>query len=300
MLVPQMMDAMGAGCAMELAEFYLDESEAGAGRWFCVAGWMFAREGREALHEEWSELLRENGLPYFHMSDCAHAIRAFKPFGHAGCDKLQRRFFEVLKKHALVGFCATYDMNLVNLCPTAIDREGKRFHVTPYTLCCYWAFLLAKHWGDYNSYTGKIAYFYEAGHASESQANRMMGEVFSNPKLREIFRYSGHAFVDKRASCAVQTADILAWLWSKSIKDRAIGKTQPRADLVALLDAIPCASIHFDEERIRGFVKQISTYGDDKESGPISTKALETYWRGAAWRIPSYWMSRSPHGKLPH
>lgn len=287
---------------MEFAEFFLDESETGGGRWLCVAGWIFSKEGSEALHEEWSALLCQYRLPYFHMGPCAHGNEPFKRFKRPERDQIQRRFFEVLTRRALVGFCATFDMTLARYCPTAIDRHGSRFHVTPYTLCCYWAFLLARNWANYTKYPGKIAYFFEAGHASQPQANRMMGEVFSNPKLREILRYGGHGFVEKNKSSAVQCADILAWQWGKNWKDRANGILKPRADLLALLRVIPCATIHFNEDVLAGFLREILAYAPDADNKAVSIKTIDSFWRTSVMVavLPSYWSGRPPWGRLPH
>lgn len=290
------MDVVGAEWAMELAEFYLDESESGDGRWLCVAGWMFAKEAREALHAEWSRLLTKWRLPYFRMTDCAHGNGPFADHDRDARIEIQKRFFEPLKRLAVVGFASSYDLKLAYLCPTASDDLGK-FHVTPYTLCCYWALLHAKQWADAAGFDGRIAYFFEAGHASQSQANRMMGQVFSNPRLREIFRYAAHSFVEKRQSAAVQCADILAWQWGKNVKDRAARIMKPRADLVALLEAIPCQTVHFNELVIRGFLEVIQKHADE---GAISAQSLNAYWASIALAMPSYWSGQPPYGALPH
>ena len=257
-LVAQMADAMGAGWAVEFAEVYLDESESDNHRWLIVAGWAFSKEGREALHREWFALLSAWGLPYFHMGPCTHGNPPFDRFTDPERDVIARQFFEVLKRHAIVGFASSYDLRLAHLCPHAVNAEGKRlFHVTPYSLSCYWALLFAKNWADKIDYRGRIAYFFEAGHQSKQQANRLMGEIFSAPALKDIFRYGGHGFVIKQESAAVQCADILAWQWSKNVKERAHGNMKPRADLLALLEAIPTNMTHFDEPTILGFLNVV-------------------------------------------
>lgn len=265
---------------MEFAEFYLDESETGNGRWFCVAGWVFLEGGRKALQEEWFAILREEKLPFLHMVDFAPGQPPYAHLDQSERIRIQRRFFEVLKRYALAGIATTFELALAPLLPYAIDRDGGRFHVTPYTFCCYWAFHQARRWVKDSGYDGRIAYFFENG-PYKSQADRMMSDVFSNPKLAEIFRYGGHGFMLKKESAAVQTADVLAWLWAKGVKDRAMGKTKPRADMLALALEIPIGTTHFDEPALRGFLEIIT-----KDAKVVPTPSYSS-GAGAGGAMPS-------------
>jgi hypothetical protein len=77
--------------ALFLVEAYFDES--GTQRdspIMCVAGYLFSPEQCRKFDEEWAEVLREFELPYFRMSECAHATRAFR--GRSGiCDPVARK-----------------------------------------------------------------------------------------------------------------------------------------------------------------------------------------------------------------
>jgi hypothetical protein len=282
------------------AEFYLDESESGvAGQWLSVAGWVFPSSGREALEVEWSKLLLKHGLPFFRMGDCAQGAGHFSHFDKSARAAIQREFFGPLVRHAVQGYCASFDTSIAHRLPFAVDNKGARFHVTPYTMCCYWALLLGRRWAEYNGFHGRIHYRFEAGHASQPQARRMMDEVFSNPHLREFFRYGSHAFVDKRASGAVQCADILAWQWGKNVKDRANGRLQPRADLLALLK-LPCDTVHFDEPTVTAMLEQVLGYVSDGGAGTISSGVIESLSRSVRVSVlPSCWAGLPPHGWLP-
>ena len=83
-------------------------------------------------------------------------------------------------------------------------------------------------------FQGKVAYFFEAGSPFQSQANRMMQEVFVLPEEREAFRYAGHKFVDKAKVRPVQTADVLAWHVVTDRRREQKGQGR-RADFEALL-----------------------------------------------------------------
>jgi hypothetical protein len=50
---------------------------------------------------------------------------------------------------------------------------------------------MTRRWAISWHYKGQIAYFFEAGHSHQPQANRMMLDLFSNPFLCEIFHHAG-------------------------------------------------------------------------------------------------------------
>ena len=64
-----------------------------------------------------------------------------------------------------------------------------------------------------NSFDGTVSYFYEAGHASKTEANALMSRIFSNAALRGTYHYGSHTFADKQQLRPLQAADILAWQW---------------------------------------------------------------------------------------
>lgn len=56
-------------------EAHFDESGTDADE-MTLAGYIFETQRMEAFKREWSLLLEQHGLPYFHMVDCAHGKRA--------------------------------------------------------------------------------------------------------------------------------------------------------------------------------------------------------------------------------
>src|ERR1700686_2693669 len=66
------------GKAFFLVEAYFDESGTHQGSpIMCVAGYLFSPEQCKRFSEEWSAVLKEYGLPYFRMSECAHGTGVF-------------------------------------------------------------------------------------------------------------------------------------------------------------------------------------------------------------------------------
>ena len=90
-------------------------------------------------------------------------------------------------------------------------------------------------WANENNFNGDIAYFFEAGHAYQPQANKLMNAVFKSEYFNRKFRYGSHTFVDKTKARPIQSADILAWQAATDIKRALSGFKARRADYLALL-----------------------------------------------------------------
>ncbi|MDO9371406.1 MAG: DUF3800 domain-containing protein [Gammaproteobacteria bacterium] len=237
---------------MALAEMYLDESEVDEHTILCVAGYLFTKDGCEALQREWEPALVESGIPYFHMGDCAHGNEHFKDMETPKRSKIQRRFFEILKRHLWAGFSVTFEMKHQHLLPSSLNLGIEK--VTPYALCCYWCLHFARNYLREKSFDGEVAYFFEAGHSHQHQAATIMDSIYKAPAMRQHFRLASYSFVDKRHSGAIQCADILAWQWGKNTKERNHGNDRPRRDLMSLLEK-PHFTIHFNEKLILEFVE---------------------------------------------
>ena len=81
----------------------------------------------------------------------------------------------------------------------------------------------------------KMAYFFEAGHESRTEADGIIQRLFQRERIRSDYRYSGHAFVLKEQTPAVQAADLLAWQWFTDKRHQMEGRPR-RRDCVSLLE----------------------------------------------------------------
>lgn len=258
------------GYVVALAEMYFDESEDSNEKLLCVAGYLFKKENCQSLEQKWNVVLKRENLPYFRMVDCAHGNGVFKGFEQKRRSEIQKELFDLLKAHMESGISISFDLRYSNLCPSA-KHHGIDI-VSPYALCAYFCMMQGRKWAHDNQFTGEIAYFFEAGHKHQTQANHIMKDIFSVPELRSHYRYGAHAFVPKEKSGALQCGDILAWQWLKNVKDRRKGKNRTRADLWSLLEK-PHFTIHFDEYKLNEFRKVIIKNNEDAEIKRISELA---------------------------
>jgi hypothetical protein len=107
---------------------------------------------------------------------------------------------------------------------------------SPYSFCAHACLTAVRSWADQTNYAGGIAYFFESGHRSQSEADGIMKRLFQQSQLKASHRYASHAFADKRNLRPLQAADLIAWQWHTDQKRRMTGKSlSPRLDCFELM-----------------------------------------------------------------
>jgi Protein of unknown function (DUF3800) len=211
-------------------ECYFDESGSHHGSpALCVAGYIMEKEHCKALDVGWKRVLDQYRLPYFRMSSCAHRQKPFDHLLPEECIDAEKAMIALINEHALLGLAVAVN-------------EQDYWHLfgpnspggSPYSFCCWQILAGIKSWIQKNNFDGEISYFYEAGHASKSEANRIMNRIFSNSELRASYHYSTHTFADKEKLRPLQAADILAWQWHTQMKRWLKNDHRMRADFQAL------------------------------------------------------------------
>src|ERR1043166_6412555 len=174
--------ASGEHDLVAVIEAYFDES-ASSGV-LGVAGYLFEKDACGRLDLAWKEALDRHGLKYFHMVECTHGNKTFKKLDKPTRIALASEMIQLIRTHSLFGTAfAIVESDYNDLFP-----DGKPLG-DPYTYCC-WAVLSTIHaWVIQNFYDGDIAYFFEAGHIHQPQANAIMNRLFHEPNLRDQYRY---------------------------------------------------------------------------------------------------------------
>jgi hypothetical protein len=247
--------APGDSYLVAMLEAYFDESGSHDGSpVLCVAGYLFEKEGAKTLDSKWRQVLERFSLPFFHMVDCAHGAEPFDKLSKDERIAVEKEMIALIRSHTIFGFAVGVDEKEYN----NLFRTDNPFG-TAYSYCC-WTCLTAIHnWIARRAYMNhEIAYFFEAGHRDQGEANIVMQKIFNDPNLRREYRYGAHAFVAKEKVCAIQTADMLAWQHATHIKRKLRGQEEPRKDLIALIEDQPveCKFIH--REAILNMRAQVS------------------------------------------
>ena len=237
-----MLEALSSWGAKHIVfvEAYFDESGSHQGSpVLCVAGYAMEAVQARLLEQEWRSLLQLFSLPYFRMSECAQGTRAFRPLTMPQRIEVATRAIGIIKRRARRGFAITLDEpEYVRLFgdPESLEALGDA-----YTWCLRTCLTAIADWCKDNASIEGVSYVFEAGHASQLLADRVLTETNAVSITRQNRRYLSHSFVGKKDACGLQAADLLAWQWATNFKRQAAGKTR-RLDFDNLMQAPHSAS----------------------------------------------------------
>lgn len=228
---------------MAILEAYFDESGSHDGSpVLCVAGYLFEKDRCRLLDLAWKDALDRFGLPYFHMVDCAHGIEPFDKLSKDERVAVETEMIQLIRSHALfgMGVAVVESENNEIFPPSARIALPSDELTTPlpgsaYSYCCWTALSAIYGWIMGRNFDGEIAYFFEAGHKHDGEADAIMRRIFKAPNLRSEYRYASHSFVQKEKVRPIQTADILAWQHATDVKKILAAKVR-RKDYIALIE----------------------------------------------------------------
>jgi len=245
------------GYAMIECQAFFDESSSHSGAPFlCLAGYIFKKSQAIKLGHEWKKVLRWKRLPYFRMSECAHGNGPFADLTKLERIEVAKRMIEIIKARAIQGIAVTIN-NLDFVSAGAEYPNLVRVYKTPYGFVSHTILAGVASWLDANPRVHSMAYYFESGHKSEAHAERNMQQIFASQQKLVQYRYSGHGFVPKIKSPAVQAADLLAWQWYKDRKNQGEGRP-PRKDCASLMQ-LRHTVMHLDRAGIVSVMENSAT-----------------------------------------
>jgi hypothetical protein len=217
----------GDGYAVTFTQVFIDESyDDDRPPLLVVAGYLFRKRKASEFTRKWAAYLERKGLPYFHMSECAHGEGVFKG---KDCDAVARELIRRTRQDTEFGVAIA--INEDEFAKHVGPREGVPTAYSLALLLCMHHFL---NWKLRNNENGKTAFFFEEGHKHQGDAHKFITWMLKHDGLREAMGYSGHAFLPK-ATPGLHPADNLAWHWRLETRRRGIPNRKPvRADLKAL------------------------------------------------------------------
>jgi hypothetical protein len=214
-----------------IIEAYFDESSSEDDHTLlAVSGYIFDKDRCLSLDAAWQKMLENYGLPYFRMSACAHGNSPFDKLSAPQRDEAARRALAIIKEHMLFGFSSSVREKDYTAWMPPRNTVG-----SAYVWCCWNSLIGVRIWAEKNRFGGRIAYFFEAGHKHQTEANGVMNRIFNDADFRQRYRYASHAFVPKEYNRPVQTADILAWHHVQDFRRYLDGRPR-RRDFEALLE----------------------------------------------------------------
>ncbi len=261
------------GMVVSLIEMYADESYGGDDSHgpLCVGGYLYERDQAVTATEEWVAVLNDpdlpHPLPFFRMSDCAHAMGVFRGLDEH-CDRIARKMIPIPRTRSIVAFAATVDQ--ADYVRIVAPSEG---YANPYTFLVQMCLGFIRQWIRENEFEGAVIYNFEAGHKHRTDADRIMDEIQSNPVSKRFHSYAGHAFVEKQKVPIVQSADLYVWHTFTDFKRRAKGLVM-RKDFEALGRPQDKAQ-YWTADGLREAAPYIKTYDQMGDQAQIALAALK-------------------------
>ena len=194
-----------------------------------VGGYVLRPKNARSLEQRWARVLKANGLPHFHMVDCAHGNEAFDGMPVEQRIQIQTALFR------LIVDCADY-------CAIAVAPAKASDQSEESSLYAWCASRVMEIMWFYCTVWGKpfsLSLFYEQGHSDGGIAQRSI-----EGSLALLKQHSGErglnvgdcafSFVPKAASGMVQAADAIMWQQLQYVRGTIEGR-RLRADHKVLL-----------------------------------------------------------------
>src|SRR5262245_262953 len=167
-----------------------------------VAGYVFSDTQAGRFTREWAKTLPKLGISFARMTDCATGNGEYKNLTMEARIASEKALIAQIRNRAAVGIAVAVD-------PTKYQAAlaHDKFALTPYTFCLSMCVTGANRWALENG-VKELAFFFESGHADQSQANDLMNRISKNipPQSRT---YVSHTFADKKLVQPLQAADML-------------------------------------------------------------------------------------------
>lgn len=218
------------GAVVAIAEIYFDETGTHDGSPVMgVAGYVFTKSNARKFTQKWNAHLRTQGIPFFHMSDCAPSPgnAHYKGWSPERRDNHERALIRLIKETSSFGFaeCCTVE-GYRNL-----SGNGLASRYDAYSFMLATAVNAACHYLRSKSFKGRASFFFESGHRYQGEARELIERL--TKEFPEKYFNPNFAFVQKADAPPLQAADLLAWLSRNALMKSLDGKAV-RRDFVAL------------------------------------------------------------------
>lgn len=231
----------------------------------CVAGYVFEPHEYLKFEAAMKALLKKYQLCYFRAAECFHLSDEFKKYDRKSPepDIIERAVIQLIRKHAVYGVAAAVSEARYLLLQPMVHEQ---IMGGAYSMLCQWCLGAIGRWAANNKLRGEVAYFFEAGCVSQSDANHDLNNISNLPRYRQMYRYGSHTFVDKIKMRGLQAADLLAYFCRREAEElgRILTEGKPlrnrRKDFQALigntpkeLRALKHIFQYFDDETLKEF-----------------------------------------------
>lgn len=196
-----------------------------------MAGYWFDAEQARKFSRDWATVLARFRIGAAHQTDCALGFGEFKNMPKNERVEFQKSLILHIKRRSRFSVAVALGREMYGTIFNGVSGAP-----TAYTFLLLLCVNKIAEEIEFRNFSGKVRYFFEAGHADANEANRFMSFMAEQTRLgaAKQFRYSSHEFVDKAGALPLQAADMLAWHLRHFFERALDGHETPRKDYVAL------------------------------------------------------------------
>lgn len=220
------------GSVVAFSNVYFDESGTHAdSRVMSMAGYWFTADQARKFSRDWAVQLEKFGIKAAHQTDCALGWGEFREMSKSERVEVQKALILQIKRRSKFSVAVALGRSMYEKI-----FEGIAGAPSAYTFLLLLCVNKIAEEMEFRKFDGKVAYFFEAGHADANEANKFMNFMAEQTRMgaAKQFRYSGHAFVEKAQALPLQAADMLAWHVRHYFERALDGRDTARKDYVAL------------------------------------------------------------------
>jgi hypothetical protein len=181
---------------------------------FVVGGYVMPTDAAREMSKEWAAELSDFSVACFHMNEVPDGKKHFAHLERELRYALTRRLIRIINHYA--------DMAFVCAVNPLLRVPAKYFSTDPYAYAAQQCVEgICRTIGETDPHA-KIMFFFEKGHSTENETNKMLLARYAIPELAAIMKhhFAGMSFLNKQDICLLQAADILVWQTAKYIKNK--------------------------------------------------------------------------------
>ena len=213
--------------------------------------------GLLALNRKWRELLRQNDLPYFRMTDFVARTGPYKGWSEPKRLAVMKRIVVLASNAFRLRMAATLLRDDYDRLPV----EDKGRIPSPYGLCLSACIARTAALFREHGIAEPVDYVFESGDAGQGTVKKTLEEVFRDPAARVKYAFGSLKFAGKTDFPALQLADVLAYETGRYVPFVLGWDTSPvRKCFQAMLDdGNPYASMLFNFEELSNIARHPET-----------------------------------------
>lgn len=174
---------------------YFDASYTERGKPLVVIGGCVARASRwKTFQVEWQEMLDQEGLQFFHMTDCGAYQGPYTNWNKEKHDHFMKKVTAIISRRIELAVSRAV---LVEDFDWALPKNRNLTGYNSFTFCAIQSLQGIAQWANRHNIEGPIAYIFEGGDGQDHELLALKNHIEESEDRMRLFRWSGLHIVPK-------------------------------------------------------------------------------------------------------